>query len=44
MDGAIQSLNKWNLSSSLGKADFLAEQVTFKTFLPNEQGSSQDIL
>ena len=40
---AIQRLNKWDLSSSLGKADFLAEQVPFKTYLPNGQGSSQDI-
>ena len=44
MDSAIQHLNNHDLSSSLGKADFLAEQVTFNAYLPNGQGSTQDIL
>ena len=44
MDRAIQRLNNWDLSSSLQKADFLAEEVTFKAYLPNGQGFSQAIL
>ena len=29
------------LSISLGQVDFLAEQVTFKTYLPSGQGGSK---